>query len=196
MKCASGKCKNERKEGFALCERCQEASRMSRKKKKETGICSQCPKPAIEGKRNCKHCAEKSREKSNKRRQELIKNGLCVVCSKGEPANDYMVMCGVCYHHKQKETKEREAKQKRHVMEVYGGIHGVRCACPGCDVADLRFLTIDHINGGGNKHAKEHGGHLYRWLEKNNYPNGFQVLCFNCNMGRAINGGVCPHREA
>jgi len=27
------------------------------------------------------------------------------------------------------------------------------------------------------------------------YPDGFQVACWNCNAGRDLNGGVCPHQE-
>ncbi len=27
-------------------------------------------------------------------------------------------------------------------------------------------------------------------------PEGFQVLCWNCNLGKYYNGGVCPHRGA
>jgi len=76
------------------------------------------------------------------------------------------------------------------VMAHYGG----RCACCGED--RLQFLTIDHINGGGTKHRKEigHGGHaVYRWLIRNDFPPDFQVLCFNCNDGRQVNGGICPH---
>jgi len=34
---------------------------------------------------------------------------------------------------------------------------------------------------------------LYLWLEKQNYPEGFQVLCANCNTARTK--GVCPHQE-
>jgi hypothetical protein len=30
----------------------------------------------------------------------------------------------------------------------------------------------------------------------NGFPAGFQVLCFNCNQGRRLNHGVCPHVEA
>jgi hypothetical protein len=29
--------------------------------------------------------------------------------------------------------------------------------------------------------------------QKHGYPEGFQVLCMNCNWGRYRNGGVCPH---
>ena len=34
---------------------------------------------------------------------------------------------------------------------------------------------------------------IYIWLKNNNFPEGFQVLCFNCNCGKARNKGICPH---
>ncbi len=76
-------------------------------------------------------------------------------------------------------------------LRHYGGV----CACCGED--DVRFLTFDHIDGGGRKHLAEvHAkGRLVMWLRDNGYPSGFQVLCFSCNSGRAINGGVCPHQD-
>jgi hypothetical protein len=60
------------------------------------------------------------------------------------------------------------------------------------------FLTLDHVDGGGTKHmaevrAETGGAHIYSWLHKHGYPEGFQVLCMNCNWGRYRNGGVCPH---
>jgi hypothetical protein len=59
-----------------------------------------------------------------------------------------------------------------------------------------RFLTIDHINGGGSQHRKKIGhGHFYLWLYNHGYPDGYQVLCMNCNFGRYMNYGVCPHKE-
>ncbi len=71
------------------------------------------------------------------------------------------------------------------------------CQCPnGCSEGHLEFLTIDHIDGGGNKHRKKlnHGGgrRFYRWLKRNEYPKEYRVLCMNCNMafGRF---GYCPH---
>ena len=59
---------------------------------------------------------------------------------------------------------------------------------------DIRTLTIDHINGGGSKHKRElkvkkaplHGNYLYAWLIENNYPDGFQILCFNCQRIKQI----------
>lgn len=56
--------------------------------------------------------------------------------------------------------------------------------CKTCGENHIEFLEIDHINGGGREHRKQlhlYGNVLYRWLIKNNYPSGFQVLCSNCN---------------
>lgn len=55
--------------------------------------------------------------------------------------------------------------------------------CLSCGIIDLDVLTIDHIKGNGNAHRKITGGgvEFYRWLRKNNFPDGYQTLCFNCN---------------
>ncbi len=71
----------------------------------------------------------------------------------------------------------------------------MKCKC--CGESIERFLTIDHINNDGREHRKtnnEARKNLYKWLIKNNYPDGFQVLCYNCNCGKALNNGVCPHK--
>jgi hypothetical protein len=82
-------------------------------------------------------------------------------------------------------------KRKRRAMDAYGG----KCSC--CGEAELAFLTIDHIDGNGAEHRREiknrGGGTFYAWLHSHGYPDGFQVLCANCNLGRHINGGICPH---
>jgi len=82
-------------------------------------------------------------------------------------------------------------KNQNDVIMVYGGY---KCAC--CGETEPLFLTIDHINNDGNKHRKEisSGDGLYKWLKKHNYPEGFQVLCMNCNHGKRRNGGICPHK--
>jgi hypothetical protein len=70
------------------------------------------------------------------------------------------------------------------------------CQCPSglCQIVDIRFLTVDHPNNDGASHRKLIGRtNLYRWLQKNNYPKGFRVLCWNCNCGRFHNNGICPH---
>ncbi len=72
---------------------------------------------------------------------------------------------------------------KYRVFLHYGGPHP-RCVC-GFD--DMRALTIDHINGGGNRHRKEigQGVNFYKWLDRN-LPSGFQVLCANCQQIKKV----------
>lgn len=86
--------------------------------------------------------------------------------------------------------KERRLRWKRETLAFYGGA----CAC--CGESDHRFLTFDHVNGGGREHrANEAYTDMLRWLRANRHPEGYQVLCWNCNSGRQINGGVCPHKD-
>ena len=88
------------------------------------------------------------------------------------------------------------ARGKRLRAAVFAAYGGETCAC--CGEMTPEFMTIDHIDGCGAELRKVHGlgQSFYGWLIRNNFPPGFQVLCFNCNMGRAKNGGVCPHKVA
>jgi len=57
-----------------------------------------------------------------------------------------------------------------------------RFCCNLCGYNDIRALAIDHINGDGHEHRKEQqGGKIVFWLRRNGFPNGFQILCHNCN---------------
>ena len=81
------------------------------------------------------------------------------------------------------------------VLIHYGG-NPPKCACSGCNESHVEFLTIDHINGGGRKHRRKVGsGHnFFLWLIRNNFPEGYQVLCMNCNWAKG-NYGMCPHNK-
>lgn len=80
----------------------------------------------------------------------------------------------------------RTSKRRRDVLEHYGG----KCAC--CGELSFEFLSIDHINGGGNKQKREMGRHkMWNWLHKDR-PEGFRVLCHNCNQSLGAYG-YCPH---
>ena len=56
---------------------------------------------------------------------------------------------------------------------------------------DIRALSIDHINSDGASHRKEVGNGMYRWLLKNNFPEGFQVLCMNCQFIKRETNNEC-----
>ena len=96
-----------------------------------------------------------------------------------------------------KERVKQKQREKNHenrlkIIDFYS--KGTRsCSC--CGEKELTFLTIDHIDGGGTQHRKEvPASNLSRWLIKNNFPEGYDILCFNCNCGRYKNGGICPHQ--
>jgi hypothetical protein len=77
------------------------------------------------------------------------------------------------------------------VLAHYSG-GSIRCACCGQD--KLPFLALDHVDGGGAAHRKAigSGDTFHRWLIKNDFPPGLQVLCHNCNLAKSAYGS-CPH---
>lgn len=90
-----------------------------------------------------------------------------------------------------KQQKEWRHALKEEIMEHYGNS---KCACCGED--HLEFLAVDHINGDGQKQREQlgmRGGYtFYSWLKQNGWPEGYRVLCHNCNQSLG-NLGYCPH---
>jgi hypothetical protein len=116
------------------------------------------------------------------------------------------------------EAKRCAKKQKQvlreQVLQHYSN-GTMQCAC--CGEAHTEFLTIHHINGDGAEHRRElarlrntrnkrsdkpeqgytkHnvGNEINRWLIKSNFPEGFSVLCLNCNAAKHYYG-ECPHEK-
>ena len=73
----------------------------------------------------------------------------------------------------------REYRRKNKMIVVAHYSNGT-CGCSHCGFADIRTLQIDHVDGGGEKHRHSMTQDFYVWLIKNNFPDGFQVLCSNC----------------
>jgi hypothetical protein len=81
---------------------------------------------------------------------------------------------------------------KTECLKHYGGEHP-QCEC--CKNDDFDSLAIDHIYGGGRKQRKELelvGRDFYVWLVDNDFPDGFRILCHNCNFAVGAYG-KCPH---
>ena len=97
----------------------------------------------------------------------------------------------------QREQRKRWARayKRRTRLGALGAYSNgdIKCAC--CGERTLMFLTLDHIGGGGTAHRRSLGTsrQFYMHLKMLGYPLGLRVLCWNCNSGSAVNGGVCPH---
>lgn len=83
-------------------------------------------------------------------------------------------------------------RRKKMVFEHYGE----QCAC--CGESTFEFLSIDHINNDGyleklSDGSRLSGVHLYLKIVQDGFPKTFQTLCMNCNFGKRMNRGVCPH---
>jgi len=90
--------------------------------------------------------------------------------------------------------KQRSKTIKIEVMTYYS--KGVpMCEC--CEIKDIEFLSIDHVNNDGAEHRRKTGikggEDMYRWLRRNDYPLGFRVLCMNCQLATRL--GICPHQK-
>ncbi len=93
-------------------------------------------------------------------------------------------------------TRNKRAEIKELVFNHYGGWI---CAC--CGETERLFLSLDHINNDGadfrrmisGEQHKGGGYHSYIWLLRHDFPAGHQVLCANCQFGKRMNEGVCPH---
>jgi hypothetical protein len=92
-------------------------------------------------------------------------------------------------------SKKQYNKVKLLVFNYYGK-NFPKCVC--CNENNIEFLAIHHIECNGNKHRKSinsRGGYsFYGWLIKNNFPEGYQILCHNCNMAKGFYG-YCPHEK-
>lgn len=144
----------------------------------------------------------------------------CSKCKKDKPLSEYYIRkngsllaeCKECtkkrthiYYTKNRQEacrkynaymKEKRARIKEAVFAAYGGY---KCAC--CGETERLFLTIDHINNDGAAHRRKIVGKrtgagypTYKWLLDNHFPKGYQVLCMNCNHGKRMNDGICPHQ--
>ena len=136
---------------------------------------------------------EKRRTYFSEWRNEKIAHGLCRDC----PSEAILgkTLCVSCMDKACEFSRKRNACIREEVFTIYGK----SCEC--CGNSELLFLIIDHINGGGNKEVRSSfGSSWYRSLIKEFQATGarrtdLRTLCYNCNMGRQRNGGVCPHAE-
>jgi hypothetical protein len=158
-----------------------------RNKLREAGVCTRCagPRDELEG-MDCSNC----RKKSNKLVKSIIKKNLKAgKCRCGKIRRLNKLVCKRCANHSKRILRELKFR----VIAGYGG----KCKC--CGMKIWEFLSIDHIKERGADERKRLGGRsklssgsFYRKIIKENFPNYYQLLCYNCNMSLGF-FGYCPH---
>lgn len=96
------------------------------------------------------------------------------------------------YAYNAKWQRDRNARLRGEMFAAYGE----RCAC--CGESERIFLDLDHVRNNGAAHRRELGNQaqVMLALRAAGWPkDDFQILCCNCNQGKARNGGVCPHAK-
>ena len=94
------------------------------------------------------------------------------------------------------QVKRRNAQIKVAVLSHYSKGY-LQCANPynrhTAPITDIDILTLDHINGGGsrNQAIRYINKRLYARIRKENYPEGYQVLCCNCQSQKRIRNKEC-----
>ena len=145
-------------------------------KRLEAGLCSRCgKKPYVVGHGFCQECLDGQKVRNRNRRKVV--------------------------HIRTYEKEKAKASRHRVKLDVLSH-YGNKCAC--CGETEEFFLSMDHKNNDGAAHRKASfngpnaqfrgGTHIYLWIKRNNYPDSFQILCHNCNHGKHLNGGICPHQ--
>lgn len=153
------------------------------------GLCKSCGKePYVDGDTRCIKCAQRDIVSHRKLIKYYRENGCCISCGSTLDSSSKS-RCNSCLQR----NRELGRGLRKQVMDHYGG----KCTC--CGESQLEKLTIDHMDHDGKQHIKEivggYSDRFYRWIIKHNYPENLQCLCWNCNMGKEANGGICPHKS-
>lgn len=123
------------------------------------------------------------------RRGQEQRHGSCKDCAKALASKWFTMNRERAYAN----SRRSVAAARLAVLTNYSG-GKPRCAC--CGEPELKFLAIDHIDGGGRAHRAKYRSpwSYFKWFRDNGFPAGFQVLCHNCNCAKGFYGS-CPHTE-
>ena len=119
-------------------------------------------------------------------RAEKVINGICKMCC--QPTKPGSTLCEKHLQTLRICKKRQNEKDKALVLKNYGE------SCAYCNKTGAIFLTVDHIDNNGAEHRKKlragknQGHNIYAWLRKNNFPAGYQILCYNCNCAKQTHG--------
>jgi hypothetical protein len=141
----------------------------------------------------CSPCLERRNSTQQIKRDTFIASKVCSQCG-NRPPEGKGKRCRICIDKRndwyqdsttQAKDKVRRNENRNAVIEHYGG------QCFECGESRPTRLAIDHIKGKGNIHRRKigkYGSGFFKWLVDNGFPEGFQVLCHNCNIDKHLSG--------
>ena len=90
--------------------------------------------------------------------------------------------------HKEQQLKWARAKRAKQRYECLLHYSEGSLQCGRCGIADIDVLCLDHINndGGLEKKCWGNGNAFYTNIYRLGFPEGYQVLCWNCNHKKEL----------
>jgi hypothetical protein len=193
--CRNAGCSNKVTIGKKHCDICNKKSgqRSTKRRQKhvEGNLCADCHKvPPVPGITRCVACRQRLSESVKRLQDKRIKEGRCGRCGKNPSARPGYSNCQSCID----ERRQVHTDLKLLCLNAYCGP-----ICAGCGDDEVEVLQIDHIAGGGHRHALTLGdgnasrgrAKMYRHLRDAGFPLGYRVLCASCNI-RAARGIPFP----
>ena len=156
--------------------------------------------PRLNAHRQADYLDTTSNDSRGKQRyKHLVASGYCPTCEKKWWGST--VLCESCKSRRRQFNNTRRDRRnlKTAALAAYGG---QVCKC--CGETEYLFLTLDHVNNDGTQHRQDilglrklSGWGFYQKLKSLGWPNDppLQVLCYNCNNGKRVNKGICPHQQ-
>src|ERR1700722_1404427 len=153
----------------------------------------------LERKNRIRACNENIYDKDIKYEILIVENKYCAGCKQTLSCDQFHYsdtntdglrrLCKICTYQENKIT----GQLIRLEVLIHYSSNPPKCAC--CSEDKLEFLSLDHLHGGGHKHRLNDPSaiKLDTWLKRNDFPDGYQVLCMNCNCSIGLRG-YCPHQ--
>jgi len=169
------------------------------KPRSEFHICKRLPSGLACECKPCRRSINKKAKEKIAKRGFIADSAVCFSCKTEKPSSEFprdkgkknglCGQCRTCFNQMKKRIREG-------IKDAVFLIYGNRCMC--CGESGRKFLTLDHVNNDGNTERKESNYlNIYTRLAKaGNADPRYQLLCWNCNIGKHLNNNVCPHKQA
>lgn len=146
----------------------------------------------------CEKCRDKRNDKYIKLSNKASFEGKCGQCLRNVPKSG-LKTCDQCLERSRRhylKIRHKRKKKNKNLKLLVWNHYGDKCVC--CGENNEMLLNIDHINNDGSAHRRKIGSGvpIYKEIILLKFPDSYQLLCYNCNMGKYLNKGICPHQDS